>query len=255
MIIEDLIKISKNFSDADQKIIAFMLKNKSHLSKYSITQIAKETYTSPASITRLSKKLGFNGFSELKYTLSSMNNLKGEFKNNSWDLLQEDIQNTMNYLRSKDLRPYSQLIKIAHRIFVYGSDWAERNAIEQFIRNFMTCGIYIIDIPSITELRWATENFKSDDLLIVVSFSNLDQELDSLLHKNALNNIPQITITTNNENSLTQHTEYNLHYYGTVLEGLSTDYHAEFNYFTTLHIVLDSVFRNFLDAYHFIDQE
>ena len=58
------------FSTSEQIVVDFMLDQQEHLKDYSTTMIAQETYTSPSILVRISKKLGFSGYSEFEKIVS-----------------------------------------------------------------------------------------------------------------------------------------------------------------------------------------
>lgn len=49
-------------TDTRRAIGAFVLRERAHLSDYTIADIARETYASKASVTRFAKTLGFDGW-------------------------------------------------------------------------------------------------------------------------------------------------------------------------------------------------
>ena len=57
------------FTSLEESIITYILNNIDSCMDEGIRGIAKKTYTSPSTIIRLSKKLGYNGFVELVYSL------------------------------------------------------------------------------------------------------------------------------------------------------------------------------------------
>ncbi|WP_099469685.1 MurR/RpiR family transcriptional regulator [Konateibacter massiliensis] len=65
MIIEKL-KKAENFSEIDKSIANYILKNGSKIKDISIQTLAKETYSSPATIIRLCKKVGVKGYQEFR---------------------------------------------------------------------------------------------------------------------------------------------------------------------------------------------
>lgn len=69
-----MIDITKLFGDIkltslEESVIIYILNNIDSCMEEGIRGIAKKTYTSPSTIMRLSKKLGYNGFVELVYSL------------------------------------------------------------------------------------------------------------------------------------------------------------------------------------------
>ena len=60
------------FTSLEESIITYILNNIDNCMDDGIRGIAKKTYTSPSTIMRLSKKLGYNGFVELVYSLNHL---------------------------------------------------------------------------------------------------------------------------------------------------------------------------------------
>ena len=54
---------------SDNEILSYCIRNNKKISEMKVQQVADELYTSPASVIRFCKKLGFSGFSEFKAAL------------------------------------------------------------------------------------------------------------------------------------------------------------------------------------------
>ena len=68
MDLQDVVNANQHrFSDTERDILAFMLENEEFVAEATINSLAHKTYTSTSSIIRLTKKLNFSGFAELKY--------------------------------------------------------------------------------------------------------------------------------------------------------------------------------------------
>lgn len=66
MLIIEKSKLKEKMSDNEESIADFILGLGEELKKYSTRNIADATYTSPATVVRLCKKLGFAGFDDFK---------------------------------------------------------------------------------------------------------------------------------------------------------------------------------------------
>lgn len=67
----DITKITQGvaLSEMDEHLLTYILDNMDTVLQKGVRQIAKDNYTSPASVIRLSKKLGYTGFIDLYYHL------------------------------------------------------------------------------------------------------------------------------------------------------------------------------------------
>lgn len=72
MDLQDVVNANQHrFSETEREILAFMLENEEFVAESTINSLAHKTYTSTSSIIRLTKKLNFSGFAELKYFIKS----------------------------------------------------------------------------------------------------------------------------------------------------------------------------------------
>ncbi|XOS93558.1 MurR/RpiR family transcriptional regulator [Brevibacillus laterosporus] len=73
---EQIKKYEYKLNDTDEQIIEYILKNKEEAVNLSIQNLAAKHFTVPNTITRLSKKLGYEGYSQMKISLKEEINQK-----------------------------------------------------------------------------------------------------------------------------------------------------------------------------------
>ncbi|GFK23793.1 MurR/RpiR family transcriptional regulator [Tetragenococcus halophilus] len=250
MRLEERINQVSSFSNIEYVLLEYIISAKSKVIHMQAAELAQDTYTSPASVTRLSQKLGFSGFNEFKFFLKQEVNERKTNKIKGWHLSQSDIEKTINLIEEVNLLPINRLIAEAKNVFVFGTDWGERNTAEFLARNFMSVGIYMTIIPSITELRWICEKIQKDDVIIIISYSGEGKDVTELSQLLKLKKVKIISVTPLTKNQLSNLSSNNLYYQATQLEGVSEDPNTEYNLFTTLHVVLDALFRNYFDNFY-----
>ncbi|MGQ2376031.1 MurR/RpiR family transcriptional regulator [Companilactobacillus zhachilii] len=249
MRIEELInQYSDQLSDNDYELLSVILKNKKILSSLSSKEISDIVYTSPAGLTRLAKKLHFNGFSEFKYFLKNDADDSGPLETNHLDTLINDMNDTIKLLSQTNMKPITKYIHDAKHIYLYGTGWGERRAADLMARDFLAYNILFYIIPSFTELQWVLNDISEDDVLFVISFSGENIQLNDSLKRLKLKNVPYISITPLSKNTLSSRATYNLYYSTTNLEISSTP-DTEYNYFSSLELVADALFRSYMDTY------
>ncbi|MCI1985425.1 MAG: MurR/RpiR family transcriptional regulator [Lactobacillus sp.] len=247
---EDLINsktglLTKN----DIQILSYLLKNRESISHMTSKELSELTFTSPATLTRISKKLDFNGLSEMKYFLRHERDISQPERTDYFTALEKDMKDTMSLLSQTDLQPLVKAIHEARHIYLYGTDWGEKRACELLARNFIAVDQRMYAIPSITELKWALDTVGSEDLLIVISFSGENQEINNHLMRLHVKNVTLISITPLSQNSLSSQATFNLYYVSTRLH-ISNIPDTEYNYFSCLEFVVDALFRYYIDTYH-----
>src|SRR5690625_3921279 len=59
----------KNLTNLEENILEYVIENINEIQDMGVRDVAKATYASPASVIRLSKKLGYTGFTGMYYSL------------------------------------------------------------------------------------------------------------------------------------------------------------------------------------------
>lgn len=249
MSLETFINANRSkLSENDLDILSYILANKESVTHTGIHDLSLQSHTSKSTIVRLTQKLGFTGFSEFKYYLKNEKKKETLSVKNNLALLESDIKETMSLVSQTNMHPLCEAISLANRVFIYGTGWGEKKAADDFTRNFMSCNVFIIPIPSVTELNWNIDSFTKDDLVIFISFSGENLELEDNITKLKLRGVPFCSVTPLSQNYLSSQSTYQLYYQFTHLQ-IDNDPAKEFNFFITLNIVIDSLFRFYLDHY------
>ena len=64
----------KNLSDMDLEILAYVVKHQKQVQNANIIDLSKAVHVSKSSVLRMTKKLGFSGYTEFKYFLKQSDN-------------------------------------------------------------------------------------------------------------------------------------------------------------------------------------
>lgn len=235
-------------TSTDFNVLNYLMAHKEKIQFQSIHDIAEKVYVSSASIVRLAKKLGFSGFSEMKYFMKSeVEDTSEEFKS-SISLLEQDIQDTLNLISEQNLQPICQQIIKAKRIFCYGTDWGEKNATSYLRRNFLACDIFMQQFPSITEFFWTVDQIEENDLVIILSFSGGNEDLKRLIPLLKVKKVPILSITPLSGNFLSSEATYRLYYKATQLNITKTN-QTEYNFYSSLNVLIDFLFHYYHDNF------
>ena len=66
MLITEKLRLKDILSKTEEELADFFLREGENLANYSSRSLAEATYTSPATIVRMCKRLGFSGFDDFK---------------------------------------------------------------------------------------------------------------------------------------------------------------------------------------------
>lgn len=200
MLIELNKEIIDNLSDTELRIIRFINNNMERLSQLSIIDIAFETYSSPASVSRAIRKCHMTGFNELRYKLThssqrnEVNNV-GEIINKSFI----EVQRTIEQLSVSTILDVINWIKQANRIIVLGRGLTEDLAAEFALKlQLLDFNAVAIRDPNIMQIK--TQRMQPKDILLIFSLNGQTQELINSA-QNAMINQNKIISCTCNPNS------------------------------------------------------
>lgn len=167
------------FTDTDDQIIEYIRENEEKVLNQSIQETAEELFTVPNTIVRLSKKLGYKGFSELKFELrkeiyEKNNSLEINFENK--DLISENIIKTINVIDSDSIKKAVKKINQAKNIHLLGIGDSIYFC-EMFTKNLRCVNKSAEFFTYRHDMIYNVEKCNEKDLYIVISVSGESRDL------------------------------------------------------------------------------
>ena len=211
-----------DFSPGERLVVDFILEKQDLIHDYTTTMIAGETYTSPSILVRISKKLGFNGYNELKKAfLEEVEYLKHHFQGADANrpfaaddpvmkiaaaianLKQESLADTLSLMRSDSLQKAVRLMQEKSTVKVFAVSNLTFLA-EEFVHKLRHIGkraeTYSISNTMIQEAKVAA----GGDCAVCISYSGETPELIYVTRLLKANHVPVVAISSVGENSLTR---------------------------------------------------
>ena len=143
MLIVDKLAFQEKLSEGEKTLAAYILAHGMEIAKYSTRSLAEVTYTSPPTVLRLCKKLGFTGFDDFKQNfvreLEYLDQQQGKVDfnfpfaendspmrvaQNIGELYEEAVKDTMQLLRYEDLHKAVLLLKYHEEIHIFSAGTA-----------------------------------------------------------------------------------------------------------------------------------
>lgn len=203
----------KNFSKVNKRIADFILKDPSVLLKMTANDIASESQTSPASVTRFARSIGFDGLDEMKLSIASQHGTDQTkrpvdpiiSKEDSTEVLCEKVaalvgttvQDLMYSLDKAQVAAAIAAIKQARDIYLVGIGASSLTAYDLY-HKFNRAGkkaIFNFDPHMNLEfINYST----SQDVMIAVSYGGYTKEVLLACEIAQKNQTPVIFITRNN---------------------------------------------------------
>lgn len=204
LVTENYDKLNKN----DLKIYSYIMINKARFIEKNINELGDLLDLSPFSIVGFSKKLGLDGFSELRYVVKWSTSYEAKFDENEIEYTKNDINLTMSMMMALNLNDFYEKLNKANRIFAIASGYTQRNAADELKRNFLTVdkAVFLLDKSAPKSI---TDLIKKDDILFVYSLSGENEEILNFIEN--LKEKPIIaSVTKLSNNRLSQISDYSI---------------------------------------------
>ncbi len=217
-----------NFSPAEQTLVDYILQKSTAIEEKTIKEIAQETFVHPSTLIRIAKKLGFNGWSDLKSAfLEEQRYLNSHFEEIDANLPfaktdglltiakklalleQTTIEDTLSLLRYDDLKKAAELLYQAKEIKIFTS-----NANILMSQDFALKMRRLKKRTAIAEIigEQAYEAYSSDETTcaILISYTGENSLLKRILPVLKAQHASVISITSIGESTISQASDCNL---------------------------------------------
>lgn len=232
-------KFEYKLNDTDDQIIEYILQNKQDFVTTSIQSLAANVFTVPNTITRLSKKLGYDGFSHLK------NSIKDELDSSiaaNEDSSYYFIQKTFELLDLERIEITTKMIHDAKHVLFYGvGDTAD--FCEMMVRNLRVVGKLSEFSIHRHEILHMIEQMNKQDILFLISLSGETQQVLEIAKMAKEKGITIISLTHFSRNSLQEIATINLYCYSP--KKMKNGYNITDR--TPVMIVLQALSQNYWD--------
>lgn len=168
----------KTLTDAEKSVITYINNNEELIPEKSISEMAEESYTSPATVSRTIRKSGFDGISELRYRISARNEFNQEamIVNAIFQKSMLECQKTIENLKVPTILEVVKRIKRAKKIYLLARG-ATVLVAEEFEMQLQLLGNNVWIMRDSEHMKRSNLIFKEDDLVIIFTVKNSTPEL------------------------------------------------------------------------------
>ncbi len=207
--------VMETLSKTELSIIQYINEKEAELSNMSIVDIAFETFSSPATVSRAIRKCGINGFNELRYKLNLPKENKELISIN--EIMKKTLIEANEVLQRISLKDVLDVVNeiisaYDKQIYVFG-----RGPTEQIVREFglrlQLLGYNILATEDPTIMVKLSQR-SNNELVILFSLKGETKELIKVAENCYLNKVKLIVITCASDSPLLRYaTHYLLGYY------------------------------------------
>ena len=228
MKLEKRIELCDSMTPLESEITSYILNNKDEITKLKIQELADILFISKSAIHRFVKKIGFNGFNDLKVSIAKENadllennsyinvNYPFQAKDNSrqiafklLELYEKAIKDTFEYVDLDQIKAVSQLIDSADVIDVY-THAHNSNIAENFQDKMLTIGKSVNCPSSFYNQRLTVLASDQKHVAIILSYSGKATFILPIVKKLYEKGVKVIQIGKAGSNYYSQYVTYHL---------------------------------------------
>lgn len=222
-------------TDIEEEIISYIEQQISEIDSIKISQLAKQFFTVPNTITRMSHKLGYSGFSELKHAIK----YEQESTNEIYSDYKQMLTQTFDLIDSERENKICDFMKDSRRIHFYSIGQTA------YVTKIIVDNFYSIDYKSYfynypNELEH-TINHGENELFFFISLSGEKQQILSLAEKAHNKGHVVFSLTNLSNNSLARLADQRLFCYSP--EERIDEYNITDK--TPILLIMNSLFRSY----------
>ncbi|MEG1462261.1 MAG: MurR/RpiR family transcriptional regulator, partial [Anaerorhabdus sp.] len=192
-------------NENDLYIWQYIYHHKLECQKMSIQELAHTCNVSHTSIIRFAKKIGLDGYSELKVHIKWSLERKDNFNNKMIQQISKELKDSVDMMGTKDFDEVLSCIDQASRIFVYTTGDVQYHVAQELKREFIYQRKIMHVIEGSSELDTVLNRVNKDDVFFIISLSGDNETAVTLVKYLKKMHITTIGIASDNGNLLSKY--------------------------------------------------
>lgn len=209
--IQDLIVTHySDFTASDKHVAKYILNHTEVALSSTIEELAEYCSVSKSTIIRFTKKLGLDGFSELRVLIKMNQRQLEDVGKDFLERVVEKDNQIVQHFKEYDFLPIVKMLDQSATIYAYGTGSFQRSFITEYQRLFMHIGIWVRIIDSHGEFDVAMNLMKENDTLVIVSSGGENDHLNRNYDLLKLKGVNILSFTNSTNNTLAYVSDYNV---------------------------------------------
>ena len=165
-------------SETEKNVIAYINNHEQDILKLSITDIAENTYTSIATVSRTIQKCGFQGIAELRYRMKDKDgehtnsNITNEIIAKSY----RECTKTFDNLRITSILKCAEYIEEGKIVYIFARGFTTLVA-EEFQMQLQLLGFHTVIVSDVIWMKHCNTLSTKEDVVVILSVINSTPEL------------------------------------------------------------------------------
>ena len=239
---DKLASLYGTLTNSEQKVFTYIYNNRDLVMKMRINDLAKETFTSKTVIINLAQKLGFEGFSDLKYFLrtSKEEENKNDVASDIEVHLKESMDKTFHVTKESIYKAVSKDILEAKTVYVFARGTSK--AAGYYLNHLLlTLGIKCVFVKDYNLVTLVSDTLNRDEVVIIISLSGNTEKMLEVANRSKVNGAKIIAITAFGSNEISKISDYSLYFVSDNVETKYNDSISRIGMFLVIEILINTI--------------
>lgn len=220
---EYVFRNSEKLNESDVLIWNYIANHKAECVELSIEALAQRCLVSRTTILRFAKKIGLDGYSELKYLLKEELRQKWTLNEKDRKELCEKHIRTIQILEDVDMKPICEMLFQAKRVFAFGRGFFVKSSMQIFKEEMFKADLIVNLLPGTGEMCTFLENAREGDVVVIFSISGENKGTNEYVEIARTKGVKIIAITADVNSTLCNHADEVLNFAPFMLADLKKD--------------------------------
>lgn len=242
-------KFVENFeelSDSEKRVCQFIIANVKRIEKMNVYSIADEAFSSKTVVINTAKKLGFTGFTDMKYYIKqyleneSVQKKKMKSPQDFNSELIETVKMTCNFVGQQELENTAKAILHSNTVYV-AARGTSKSVAQHLNHVLITIGIKSVLIDDYNLLSLVAERIDKRELMILISLSGETSKIVDAAKKVKAKNATLVAITSFTHNSLSKLADTNIYCVTNETDTIHDDSISRIGMFVNIEMICNRV--------------
>lgn len=230
-----------SLNETEKDMISTLMEHLDDYCALSITDLGKMLRSSRSSVLRMAQKLGYRGYSEMKYEMQLAVNTREVIPSNLAEEYRHDVMRTFELANSVNFLPLIEKMERCRNLILYATGFVQNNYTKQLGSELFLYGRPNHLISGETNFDIISKTLGPEDLVIIVSLSGNTPGVIPIVNMLNIRKVPVCSVTRVSENALLRSSQYHLFY---ECSNLPVEKGTEMN---TLSIILSLLSLKYLE--------
>ncbi len=228
----------------EEKIVNYLLENYGALQSLKIAKAAEDLYLSPNSIVRLCKKLGYHGFSELKYKIIHDQKQYGIEAAEQQTSVMDILKRTLEINSRQNIEEAARLVHNSRQVVFFALGLSRIVALDLAKKLEHLNKIIIVPDDRDNCILYAN-NLMPGQIAFFISYSGNTDIICKLYYIAQTRGVPIVTLTGMSQNPIASGSAVSLYAYFRKLSCREADITSRIGFYLVTELILEEYLKHF----------